>query len=435
MVLVGEDVLPQHRMCLREPSGLALVLALDLIDGDLRPDQDPVPVGQLFDLRVERVVGADHRCSERSRPGDQLAQLGRGERPTGLQARLVDVHAAQVQQPPVQLEPAGRRDRDAADAAVGHVTAKRTAVGVRQGQARPIQKRVVRGPQVRMGDADLRRCGPGGVRGDPPSAEVQSRATVGAAQQDGLRGTSEVADRYLLLHAGRAGGAGQHGPHDGLGEVGALHRAEVHLAQQPAVVPPATARTGRQIGRCAAVIDTHDQAVDPGPQALEIELEGKIGAGVAPDLASVQPHCRAIVDRLKANDPTPIRRRHIPRERRARQREIPPVPAHRSRHAGGREIPRVVRVGHCNRRPTVGGRHVAPPALGVADVGRVRAEQPRAPQQVAVSLTIAVERPLGRRLRDIDGRALRVRGAAHPEPKHDRDSQRSDERPSEDERP
>ena len=40
----------------------------DLVDGDLGPDQDPVAVGHLLDLGVERVVRADHGRAELAGP-------------------------------------------------------------------------------------------------------------------------------------------------------------------------------------------------------------------------------------------------------------------------------------------------------------------------------------------------------------------------------
>ena len=40
----------------------------DLVDGDLGPQQDPVLVGELLDLGVERIVGANDRRPELARP-------------------------------------------------------------------------------------------------------------------------------------------------------------------------------------------------------------------------------------------------------------------------------------------------------------------------------------------------------------------------------
>ena len=97
VVFVREDVVLEHRVRLGEPAGLPEVLRLHLVDGDLRPDQDPVAVGHLLHLGTDRVMGADHGGAELLHPRHQLRVLRRRHRGPRLQRLLVQIDAAEVQ--------------------------------------------------------------------------------------------------------------------------------------------------------------------------------------------------------------------------------------------------------------------------------------------------------------------------------------------------
>ena len=74
-------------------------------------------------------------------------------------------------------------------------------------------------------------------------------------------------------------------------------------------------------------------------QAAEAQLERDVRAAVGAHPPAVEPHPRAVVDRLEA---------HRPRERPARlgQREVLAVPADAADHRGGRVVPEVPDVRH-----------------------------------------------------------------------------------------
>ena len=82
----------------------------------------------------------------------------------------------------------------------------------------------------------------------------------------------------------------------------------------------------------------------PAPlDAVEAELERDVGAAVGAHRLAVEPHARAVVDRLEA---------HRPRERPARvgQREVLAVPADAADHRGGRVVAEVPDVRDLDRR-------------------------------------------------------------------------------------
>ena len=180
-------------------------------------------------------------------------------------------------------------------------------------------------------------------------------------------------------------------------KIGALHGSQVHLAQESAEVPPAATRPGREVTSGATVVDAHDQPVDPVPKTVQVHFEWQVGPVVAANEASVQPHGRAVVDRLEADDPPAGCGRHIARERTRRQREIPAIPADVAVHARGGQVAGVVRIRDCRRGPADGRGNVSPPALRHADVGAVGAVQPLAAEQVAPAGPVGVQRaPRGR---------------------------------------
>ena len=250
MVLVGEDVVLEHRVRLGEPARLAEVLRLHLVDGDLRPDQDPVAVGHLLHLGTDRVVGADHGGAELLHPRHQLRVLRRRHRGPGLQRLLVQVDAAEVQEPAVQLQTSAH-DLDRPDTAVGEVALPRRrpresdSVSVAR-----VQLRVAGRPQRRMRDH-----GPRPVRGprshaarSSPTRTCSGLPSVHAGQRHLLPRAGHVADEHLLDDVRVALRTAVERLDLDLRQVGGLHRAQIDLAQDPAVVPPLPARTGRQVG-------------------------------------------------------------------------------------------------------------------------------------------------------------------------------------------
>ena len=131
-----------------------------------------------------------------------------------------------------------------------------------------------------------------------------------------------VGDDRPHAHRRGAAGVGQVGAHVDVDHVESLDAAQVHLAQDAGVVPPAAdvapaaadaarghverraggCRRGRPAGWCRAAA---------GPSCAH--LERQVAARVGTQATAVQPDGGAVVDRLEAQDPL---------ERRARAREL-----------------------------------------------------------------------------------------------------------------
>ena len=211
-----------------------------------------------------------------------------------------------------------------------------------------------------MPDHDLAARRPRRVGRDEVGADEHRAVPVPGAEADELRLAGEVAHDRRLGHGRRARQARQVRRDEHLADVGARHRPQVHLAQDPAEVPPAATRPRREIRRTAAVIDADDQPVDARAEVREVDLERQERPRVGRDLAPVQPHRGPVVDRLKAEHPVAVALGDVGGERLRREREVPPVPADRPGHARVGEIARVVGVGDRRRSPSVGrGRRLA----------------------------------------------------------------------------
>ena len=120
----------------------------ELVDGNLRPDQDPVAVGHLLHLGARagsafgsrsRPVAGPSRSAERSAPASIAAPV--------WTCLLVQVDAAEVQQPAVELE-AAADDLDAADPAVGKVPAEAPAAASRTASASRVYSSGGRAPRA-----------------------------------------------------------------------------------------------------------------------------------------------------------------------------------------------------------------------------------------------------------------------------------------------
>ena len=174
------------------------------------------------------------------------------------------------------------------------------------------------------------------------------------------------------------------------------HRSHVDGVEDPAVVPPAQPRV-REGGAAEAVIDPHDELVDPRLEVLHRELEREVGAGVGAELVSVEPDGGPVVDRLELKHPATRRLWHVAREGVLRDREIALVPAHGAGIARVRQTAGVERIGHRHRVPVGRVGVVLPPAAGDSGVCRVWPVQPGAAESVAVGRSVGHQRALGRR--------------------------------------
>ena len=223
-------------------------------------------------------------------------------------------------------------------------------------------------------------------------------------------------------HLRRARRAVELGPHEQARDVDAVDALQVDLAQQAAVVPPAArgvAGAGqprrREVRRQAAVVDAHHEVVDAAAlerRAGQAQREREVGARVAADRPAVEPHLRAVVDRLEAHEP-------VHPGARVGQVEVLAVPADAADHRGGGVVAGVPRVRNARRLPA-GPVGLALEALIEPDAGAVETEQPVAAEQVAVVRTVVVDGAA----RDAVGRDRRAGGRAREDDQQHRREQR-----------
>jgi hypothetical protein len=223
---------------------------------------------------------------------------------------------------------------------------------------------------------------------------MEMRRAPKRADGDAPGARAVVAQRDAVGDRRRTRGAREIGADDDRVEVDVVDLAQVDLAQQAAVVPPAARRLahdrqpgGREVGLLAARVDPDDQVIDaaaleqPGRQA---DLEGQIGAAVLADRLAVEPDLRAVVDRLEAHHPRrPLGGRREP--------EVLAVPADAAQERLRRVVADVPRVGDGDLLPAGGPGLELGPALVVVEL-----EQPRAVHQVAPGGTGLVERLVAR---------------------------------------
>ena len=174
---------------------------------------------------------------------------------------------------------------------------------------------------------------------------------------------------------------------------------EVDLALHARVVPPAAGRQpvggaagGREVGVAVPRVDADHQPVRATPLDVpEPQLERDVGAGVGAHGLAVEPHARAVVDRLEAHRP-------LERLARLRHREVLAVPADAADHRGRRVVPEVPHARHLHASPA-GRAAAAVPAAPDPPVAGIEAEQPRAVHQVPARRTVVVERLVRRLVR------------------------------------
>ena len=192
-------------------------------------------------------------------------------------------------------------------------------------------------------------------------------------------------------------------------EIDLVDGAQVDVAQDAAVVPPAAERRPghrqarrREVVAVAAVVDAHDDPVRLAGVQLprrEDELERQVGAAVAPDHVAVEPHRRLVVDRLEAGDPGR-------RLRRAGQPEVLAIPGDTAAERLRARVQRVPRLGDRDLGPAVDPRVVLVVG-GDPDVAGVVAPQPCPVEQVAARRAVAVVGLERRRLGRVAGAGLR----------------------------
>ena len=231
-----------------------------------------------------------------------------------MHARAAQVHVAEV-----QLDAPEAADAQAADAGVDAVLLHDAAARRAQLQAARVERRAARG-STGAGCGSARRA----RKRRSPRPAPGARGSAGSRRRS-VPVIRAAAPRLLTfrtvdLHPHRrgAGAAAQARLEDTTCcEVELVDAPQVDLAQDAVVVPPAALerarcalRQRRDVELLAAAVDAHDEPVDAAAShALGAQLERQVGADVQSERLAVQPHPRAVVDRLEAQHPLGGRRR------------------------------------------------------------------------------------------------------------------------------
>ena len=269
------------------------------VDGDLRPDQQPQPIGGTGHLLVVRVVGQAHEVAAQllGQAQQRLRVGARGGPPAASEGFLVQRDPAQENRTPieVQLRP-DRLDGPKAD---------------------PIVDTVLAG---RDGDVvELWRLG-------RPERRVRLEVEPGAARGVGREGDPLAELRDLHRHPGRPADAvdDDDGREVARIPLGALDPRvahedrrrldEAHPARQPPVVPPVGVHR-RQRVRPPRVVDHHHQRVAAGTQLpRHLEGERREATFVPTEPPTVQPHRRPLRRRAELHELPSARPRRRPVE-------------------------------------------------------------------------------------------------------------------------
>jgi hypothetical protein len=258
---------------------------------DALPHEDARGVEAVEQRRRQRVLAARGVRADRLQARDDRVHVGVGERVAAAGRVLLQRGPPQLQRLAVELQaPVG-------PAQLAQPHARREVRLARDAEAQRVERRVAGLPEVGVGDAG------GGVHrrvGAPrevDDGEAQRRAGDRAAHGDRARSR---AVGYADAHVDHRGGAVQARDDRGRVELAASDRADRHRAVDAAEVEPrAVPGVGLHRGRVAPV-GAHDEDVRAGGQA-QARLEGQVGPGVARDAPAVDPHARAVVDRLEAD--------------------------------------------------------------------------------------------------------------------------------------
>ena len=297
MVVVARDRLAQHPQCAGADRRDVEERALHPVHRDLGPHQDAVAVGELQLVGAQRVMRARDRGSEIAQVLEHLPHLAPGEGCASGERVFVEGGAAQGDLAAVQLDPAEPVHLQAADPRAGPVTLHDAPAPIDQEQRHLVEPRVAGLPQARVADPHPRPEPGGAEPANAPRPQAQRPPAEPSGHPGALHAAGDVADPHIDRHRGGAPATAQLRAHEGMGEVEFPNLAQVDLAQDPVVVPPAALeRTGlslrerRDVIRLPAAVDLHDEAVHAPVYGPGAQLEGEIRAHVRPEQPAIEPH-------------------------------------------------------------------------------------------------------------------------------------------------
>ncbi|CAB4873703.1 unannotated protein [freshwater metagenome] len=336
---------------------------------------------------------ADQRGAELLHPIEQPVSRGVADCEAARARVLLEPDAAQIHAAAVEQQPPAddlhRADPDPPREPL------QDAAGPGGRQRRVIEPRLGRRPQPRVRDPQRVRERHGRPGGNGHGADPQAARAPAADDAHRSRAVAMVAQDHVPAHRRGAARARELGTHvDGL-EVDVPDLAQIDLAQDAAVIPPATERPPLDIGlrrwevaRRAPTVDAHDQAVHPPtaqPARGDVQFERQVGPGVGAELAAVDPDPRSIVDRLEAQNPGFARTA-------AWKAQVTAVPGDRTEVRGKALVGGVPRVGHRDAVPS-GHRGLPLPAGALAGARRVQTPQPRPVDQIPTGRPVGRQRP------------------------------------------
>jgi hypothetical protein len=257
---------------------------------DALPDEDARRVEAVEQRRRQRMLTARGVGADRLQTSHDRVHVGVGERVAAAGRVLLQRRAAQLQRLAVELQAPARPPQ------LAQPDARREGRLAGDAEAKRVERRVAGLPQVGIGDSRgcvHRRVGAARQVDD---REAQPRAGDRAANSDRAR-TRAVGHADADVDHG--GGAVQAGDDRGRVELAVPQRTDRHRAVDPAEVEPRAVPGVGLHRRGVAPVGPHDEDVRAGGQA-HAGLEGEVGPGVPGDPAAVDPHARAVVDRLEA---------------------------------------------------------------------------------------------------------------------------------------
>ena len=202
---------------------------------------------------------------------------------------LVEAGSPQVQLAAVELDATEPVDAERADARVDRV-ALHLAPAVEERRAGRVEVRPVGPPQPRI--ADPRPCSERCPAAPGTRCAPKRSACRRSADDPGRAGRwlLTLATSHVDEDARGAAAAAKARPHVDVLEVEVRHLAQVDLAQDAGVVPPAALertalpiRERRDVELLAPAVGAHDEPVDAAPpDALRTHLERQVRADVAP---------------------------------------------------------------------------------------------------------------------------------------------------------
>src|SRR2546421_671405 len=150
-----------------------------------------------------------------------------------------------------------------------------------------------RTPQTRVCQANLRTLVPSAARGHGRYGEAHGHGPITTADVDGDRAPPIAVNTYVELNSRGTRRARKNGRNPNCLQIDNVDRAQKHLAQNAAVVPPPGPRAascdrspgGWEVRWAPTVIRPHDESVESWSQVPKPKLKREVRTGMLADQA------------------------------------------------------------------------------------------------------------------------------------------------------